>query len=1570
MGFWDSLSQGANSLYDSTVGKAVDTAKNLWTAGTTPTAGNMYDAMNQAATIYTGLATPETKAATEAQVAKLKAPATQQSALDQIATTQKSLEEKIKYLWEAGTTPVGDKGSIVGAFLKAYSPEVMEGYKAIPTKVSEAGGVPGITKSMESEMQAKQDAAKASALKIYMDEYQRQMDGAKKIGGIGAQIVIRAGHQFITGLTGQEPGDISTGNKVADIISSLIGQGAGMIVGAELTGGAALGARAAQLIPKIKGVGTLERVANAIVKGAVHGGVESELLSGVHSVLNADTAEKARERAKEYGLMGLVGGGAGGAGAELLGMMARKLKSVVPDHAVVEHIKDYVPDLEIKGKLPESKAAQEIIERARKIIDNFDEQRPEVVYEVKNILNDIIEHQNSLPASLVKDAKTRLLDLHDIAEHRHNIEMAQEIVPSKGGLARRELKPSEVPANATVELTGMKGEKILAKVEAIPGKLDEFFYQEVSKSGKPKGEKIWAKTDYWKIEEVTVAAPKLKAAEAKAPKGVYKELDLPKVPDGTIVQLTDKAGKTFDARVRSVPKNPDQFFYQMVDKYGKPTTPNRMETAYYWTAKEAAPRLPKPEVGVVKKKEVPVKPPAEVPVKAPVKAPAEAPVKAPAPEKVVPEVPKMKAPAKAEVVPTEVPKTKVPVKAPAKVPVKAAAIPPKGKPAKLTTQSIERPVPKTERMLQPEQQKELFPEVAPLVREAIPKQELKKVSKLEAWKEKVYQHMVDEARPIEKLAEKTGGKEYTLAANLKMSSSITKYLFDRGLVDKKGSLLGKSLREIVEGKLPQEEGALKAFWESFLVKHMPITEQNVGVLAKFEKEMPAEFKGVADDLANWIDTFAKKWGKTPDDIYRQLVEITPMDKVANPLEVLVKVIDRAVRTEKYNDVLVELVNSVRKVPKEVEAAIRDVTGTDTTYMQNLLKVKMPNGGIAELLVKDNILYTSLTDLIKVVGEPGILQKMVQILKNVLTVKNPLFAIRNVVKDIPSALIKTKDAPKLLGEMWKRKGVAARDMLEALHTGKSTAEHNLYEAVGGGGGMFVRAEAGETAGKLAGTVKTKYTIWTPFKGGLGRRATALNDVVESIPRIAEFNRVFKETGDIDKALFAANDVTVNFSRGGKWAKDIDKFVPYFNAGMQGLDNFLRSFGPSRLVSTLIKGGAIITAPKVVQLLINHSNPNYQKLEHSIKDNFFIIPLGNPRTTERFIKVPASREFNVLFGALFQRALGEGFKGIKEFATLKGQKDFFKEQMGTPFKSGVLLPPNLLAGNILGGAMGALANWDFYFGNPIIGLSMTMGNVPKHLQFDEKTNKLLVALSQMVHDKAGVDWSPMMIQYLIKEYTGELGQIALEGFSGLTGAAQKASKGDIAAAISELGKGLGDMAGVEIKKWSTDTLNYAQSITDFYDLREKVGQEYAEAKIAKATNLSELKAMASALDKASTQMSNIRKEVKNLKQGDPKVRELQRQIVALSETMMNQYGKAEIAPIGGVTPESGGRVTTPTKTGGGGGGAAKKTTATAKAKTTATPKLKAAPKAAPKTTYPTPSGGATGGGGSVLSQYTQQ
>jgi len=669
---------------------------------------------------------------------------------------------------------------------------------------------------------------------------------------------------------------------------------------------------------------------------------------------------------------------------------------------------------------------------------------------------------------------------------------------------------------------------------------------------------------------------------------------------------------------------------------------------------------------------------------------------------------------------------------------------------------------------------------------------------------KFYTATVNTQQPIVnagKVAESDIGK---LASNTRNVSGIVDHNFLTALVDKEGNPVGGSLRKTVEA-IPK--GQEKDFWTYMSQRHnIDRSREGKSVQANYTPEMSTdavriaeeahpEYKTVGDGIVNWLDSFMKTWGVDTGivnkDLYKGLRETyksyfptqrdfselekaipdnvsqkfagqrTPIRKatgserdIIDPVENIMQLVNRTVRAAKYNEVGQSLLESVRTSPEKMKPLAEVVATKDGMFANtdNVISV-LEDGKPTYLKINDKMLLDSMNGLPKSIGKIPVLDTLTNGFKGLITQKNPLFAIRNIFRDIPTAYIYGSESNPL------KFGVgligAGKDILT------NGPRLQKYNAVGGGGSNFFNSgDVARSAGKLTNIGKRDTLINNVSSkagdGRIGKIVTGTADIVlhpiksvekfnnltESIPRLAEFNRVLEKTGNITDALFASNDVTVNFSRSGNLTKTADKGVPYLAAGVAGLDKFFRGFiSPKSALKTIVKSGAAISTPEIALYMVNKDNPNYQALDNRTKDNNFLIP----KEDGTFIKIPKSRELGVLFGSLLERVARKA----------EGQENSFKgfgNSLATSFS-----PANPIDSNFISPATWNIATNKDFANRAIVPQGMLMDKRSPYLQYDEKTTSIAKAIGELSNNVVEGGLSPKQIDYLVKSYTGVIGQL---------------------------------------------------------------------------------------------------------------------------------------------------------------------------------------------------------------------
>lgn len=578
-------------------------------------------------------------------------------------------------------------------------------------------------------------------------------------------------------------------------------------------------------------------------------------------------------------------------------------------------------------------------------------------------------------------------------------------------------------------------------------------------------------------------------------------------------------------------------------------------------------------------------------------------------------------------------------------------------------------------------------------------------------------------------------------------------------------------------------------------------------------------------------------------------------KIISPVESIIEDVDRWVKTAKRNEVMQTVYKNLQKAPDEFKGWAEVIDHPEK--MDDITDVNMDGEGIDEIvhrfnetfdkalkkpdLTKGNVLRLMVNGEPKYikVHDPQFLESLTflkpqaqnivvnaarqttRVMKLLTTGANPVFGLaRNVFRDIPMAYVssKTTSNPVKFG----------MDLLHGFVSSLGNGKlYRSFKAVGGGHSSSIAADRDLLAQSKRSILPQKLNAKT-IGGKLLSGVENFNNALESAPRLGEFKRITKAGGNNYgskiKGLYEANDVTVNFNRTGRYARDIDAFVPYFNAALQGLDKIGRIFKDNPVQATA-KAVAAITIPQIITYAINHDNPEYQKLSNNIKDNFFLLPLEDGT----FAKIAKPREAGMIFGTAVERALRlwqdkdpEAFKDFIESV----KTNFLPPLIGGAISKEPLT--GAMRDTIAGPAVDVGMNKNFV-DSPIVP-GYLQGTSPKY-QYDQNTSEL----SKTVGDK--LNYSPMKLDYLLKSYGGVIGQLGIPA------------------------NAKGATVGETLKKQVTADPLYSNDIArNFYDKKEKLDIAQTDFKQHQEKSKEYDNSLRLQFNRVADQISDIQKKIR--------------------------------------------------------------------------------------------------------------
>ncbi|MZQ99474.1 MAG: hypothetical protein GT601_17545 [Acidaminobacter sp.] len=730
----------------------------------------------------------------------------------------------------------------------------------------------------------------------------------------------------------------------------------------------------------------------------------------------------------------------------------------------------------------------------------------------------------------------------------------------------------------------------------------------------------------------------------------------------------------------------------------------------------------------------------------------------------------------------------------------------------------------------------------------------------------LYRRVVDTNHPLNKVADAVRIK----AANSKLVSGTIERILTHALVDTKGRELGQSWQTITEPFATNKD-----FWQYMAQRHnidraregKPVDpgmtpDDSKNYVANLEYQHP-EYRAWGDSVTRWIDQFMKAWAvdtgiidaHTYDEwrtmypsyfpTYREFSDLeggsqhgpgrrfvdlpSPVKKatgsdrdLTNPVGNVMMMVNKVVRTARYNEVGQTLLETVRSNPEAAARFAEEIPANIGMFQSKKLDnvIAVWEGGSPQYLqINDEMLLESLNGLPRIINNAPVMRKVTSVFKGLITQYNPLFALRNIFRDIPTAYVYgSQDNPLFFLTNLAKAGYEV-----ATDSGGAA----LYKNLGGAGsGQFSADEATQYAKLLQPSAASKFKV--PLK-----MIEWINNITEQAPRISEFNYILEQTGSVEKALYAAQNVTVNFARGGDLTKQAEPFVPYLNASVQGLDRFFQAFNykkdPKGALKRMAKAGIAITVPQIASYLVsmNDDEERYQMLDQRTKDAYYVFPKGDGT----FWKIPKSRELGVLWGSLFERALAGSYKGFAgTIATSFTPVD--------PFTSNIFAP----------------IFWNLPVNKDFAGRAIVSQGLQKYSgknQYDDNTSEIAKAIGRLTN------LSPKQMDYIIWSYTGIIGQILLPATTKRAGVGNAVERATVGA-------------------FTADPAFSSQAMTDFYDKlneMERVKNDKNVENGIESSVVTQEERRYNTMNKISSNLSKTTKYINaNLKANDPKIQKI--------------------------------------------------------------------------------------------------
>ena len=458
-------------------------------------------------------------------------------------------------------------------------------------------------------------------------------------------------------------------------------------------------------------------------------------------------------------------------------------------------------------------------------------------------------------------------------------------------------------------------------------------------------------------------------------------------------------------------------------------------------------------------------------------------------------------------------------------------------------------------------------------------------------------------------------------------------------------------------------------------------------------------------------------------------------------------------------------------------------------------------------------------------------------RGTLTEYNPWFMLKNAVKDVQDVLINSQHPGRTYAAIPK----AIKHMLSNGH---------YYQEYMENGGEQNSYFDGQT-----NTFKEENKTLATAKKIFGLDAISkANNVIERLPRLAEYIASRESGASVDVAMLDAARVTTNFAAGG----DVTKFFnrngfTFLNASVQGAVQQARNIREAKMNG--LKGWASLAAKYIAAglpaVVLNHliwdDDEEYAELSDYVKQDYYIVgKFGDGR----FVRIPKGRTVAVIQNAFEQMEnliTGNDEADLKTFLELAVSN---------------LAPNNPLENNILSPIIQA-ANNETWYGEDLVPTRLQ--DLPAAEQYDETTDSISRWLGETF------DISPYKANYLIDQYSGVLGDTFLPM---LTPEAESGNN-DLLAPLRDM--------------FTTDSVLKNQNVSDFYDLKDELS---ITANGSNATDEDKLRAKyINSISASLSELYQQKREIQNSDMSDEEkyaeVRDIQQQIVDLMKEGMSSY-----------------------------------------------------------------------------------
>lgn len=456
---------------------------------------------------------------------------------------------------------------------------------------------------------------------------------------------------------------------------------------------------------------------------------------------------------------------------------------------------------------------------------------------------------------------------------------------------------------------------------------------------------------------------------------------------------------------------------------------------------------------------------------------------------------------------------------------------------------------------------------------------------------------------------------------------------------------------------------------------------------------------------------------------------------------------------------------------------------------------------------------------------------------------PEFAIRNFIRDQESATIYIKNYNPFID--------GVRGLMNVLGK-KVTGKNETYdEWVKAGGAFGSYMELNEKSVNKAlkefvgegSKMRNIFSYANPIK-----LAEEFSSIFEQATRLGMYTRSKMNGATAMEAALEAREGTLDFGRSGSQGRIWNRKLPFFNAGIQGVDKMVRTFRDHPYLSS-IKAIGTITLPQLVltgyylYAAPDDDREEYLNIPQYQKDFFYCFKIG-----KNWIRIPKDFTLGYVFGSVPERFM------VWAYQNRKPEGKELAEMAWTLFGSvSPINNPTDAFPPIFRTAVEDIANYSFFRGQHIYPEYMN------NLEPSLRANKFNSETAKLLGEK--LNMSPAKIDHTISSLLGTSGKYLTDA-------------GDLM--IDSVRKFNGEETNEKVKTAADapfirgfvlrDPIGYqAVSTNEFFENYKEVSEKHASYNKYKKTNREAAKKYKEKYNlelKAYKRMNNTKKQISDI------------------------------------------------------------------------------------------------------------